>query len=104
MSIELHQMNHTFIIICFLRTHSHMHTPTQYLLDQGADINARTLDLWCPLHSAVNWEEAGSVRTLLSRGASVNLATLSGQTAAHIAAKSSSQNPGYLLAPAISRH
>jgi len=54
------------------------------LLDNGADIHAKTNDGWCPLHSASRWNQAEALSLLLQCGANINAPTNSGQTALHI--------------------
>ena len=61
----------------------------QYLLDHGADTEAKTLDGWTPLHSAANWGNARLASVLLRRGANVNAQTNGKQTALHLAASNS---------------
>ena len=57
---------------------------SQLLLDNGADIHAKTNDGWCPLHSASRWNQAEALSLLLQCGANINAPTNSGQTALHI--------------------
>ena len=56
----------------------------QFLLDHGADVNARRDDLWTPLHLAVNTGELSVVRMLLEYQAEVNLRSDAGQTPLHV--------------------
>ena len=58
-------------------------------MDHGADIEARTLDGWTPLHSAANWGNAHIASLLLRHGADVNAQTTGKQTPLHLAASNS---------------
>ena len=61
----------------------------QFLLDNGADIEANTSDDWTPLHSASNWGNHHMAALLLSSGANINSQTHGKQTALHLAASNS---------------
>ncbi len=61
----------------------------QFLLEKGANIEARTADGWTPLHSASNWGNSEVIAILLSHGAIVNAQTNGCQTALHLAAANS---------------
>ena len=58
----------------------------QCLLEHGADLEARTVDGWTPLHSACRWSNARAASLLLSCGACINAQTHSQQTPLHLAA------------------
>ena len=58
-----------------------------YLLDKGADINARHGNGFTPLMSAVQTRQHETVRLLLSRGADVKLKAKAGQTALSLSVK-----------------
>ncbi|XP_018328199.1 ankyrin repeat domain-containing protein 49-like [Agrilus planipennis] len=57
----------------------------EFLLENGADISAKTLMLWQPLHSACQWNHKECVLRLIQHGADVNAASEGGQTPLHIA-------------------
>uniref|UniRef100_A0A1B6CFN9 Uncharacterized protein n=1 Tax=Clastoptera arizonana TaxID=38151 RepID=A0A1B6CFN9_9HEMI len=61
----------------------------EYLLKNGADHCARTIDNWQPLHSACKWNSAKSAAKLLSFGANVNAISKGGLTPLHLAAGNS---------------
>lgn len=50
-----------------------------------ADIEARTEDGWCPIHSAARWNQAEVISILLEHGADINARSNSGQTPLHLA-------------------
>ena len=58
----------------------------QLLIDNGADLEARTNDGWHPIHSASRWNQTEAIKVLLMKGANINAQTNSDQTALHIAA------------------
>lgn len=70
----------------------------KYLIEQGANINNRTIDGWTPLHSAAFWNQLACVQLLLDAGADITAVTNSKQTALHLAV-SNNQGPEtlYLL-------
>jgi len=51
----------------------------QVLLAHGADVGARTVDLWTPLHSASKWNNLQCALQLLQYGADVNATTNGGK-------------------------
>ena len=59
----------------------------QELLAADADVNARTLDGWSPLHSAATARDLTSLTTLLATGADVNARDNDGETPLHQAAR-----------------
>ena len=65
----------------------------QILLENGANIEAKTNDGWHPLHSACNWDQVETAAILLRNGASVNVQTESGQTPLHLAARNGATRP-----------
>ena len=56
----------------------------RFLLDHGADVNARRDDLWTPLHLAVNIGELSVAQILLERQADINLRNDAGQVPLHL--------------------
>jgi ankyrin repeat protein len=56
----------------------------RFLLDHGADVNARRDDLWTPLHLAVNIGELSVARMLLEYQADVNSRNDAGQAPLHL--------------------
>ncbi|KAH8979869.1 ankyrin repeat-containing domain protein [Lactarius akahatsu] len=56
----------------------------QFLLERGADVNARRDDLWTPLHLAVNTGELLVAQMLLDHRADVNSRNSVGQTPLHL--------------------
>lgn len=56
------------------------------LLDAGAELHARTVDEWTPLHSASRWGHTAVASCLLRRGAEVNSMTTGGLTPLQLAA------------------
>ncbi|KAK4873106.1 hypothetical protein RN001_015135 [Aquatica leii] len=57
-----------------------------YLLENGANVSAKTLMQWQPLHSACQWNNVNCALRLIQYGADVNAVTEGGQTPLHIAA------------------
>ncbi|XP_044269868.1 ankyrin repeat domain-containing protein 49-like [Tribolium madens] len=58
----------------------------KYLLQNGADIAAKTEVQWQPLHSCCHWNNIECAQILLAEGADVNALSEGGQTPLHIAA------------------
>ncbi|XP_030754592.1 ankyrin repeat domain-containing protein 49-like [Sitophilus oryzae] len=58
----------------------------KYLVEQGADISAKTDMLWEPLHSCCQWNNVKCAAYLIQCGANVNATSEGGQTPLHIAA------------------
>ncbi len=56
----------------------------RFLLERGADVNARRDDLWTPLHLAVNIGELTMTRMLLDHQADVNSRNDDGQAPLHL--------------------
>ena len=59
----------------------------EYLIENGANVNAKDIHGWTPLHRAVLWEHIPIVKLLILKGADVNAADEDGFTPLHIAAK-----------------
>lgn len=57
------------------------------LLAAGADVSARTVDGWSPLHSAATARDVASLTALLASGADVNASDDGGETPLHGAAR-----------------
>ncbi|RZC36667.1 Ankyrin repeat domain containing protein [Asbolus verrucosus] len=64
---------------------NHVET-VKYLLQNGANIAAKTELQWEPLHSCCRWNHIESAQILLAEGADVNAPSEGGQTPLHIAA------------------
>jgi ankyrin repeat protein len=58
----------------------------KYLLQNGANIAAKTELQWEPLHSCCRWNHIECAQVLISEGADVNALSEGGQTPLHIAA------------------
>jgi ankyrin repeat protein len=58
----------------------------QILIRFGADIEARTVDGWQPLHSACFWNCSAVAEIFLQNGACINAQTNGHQTPLHLAA------------------
>ncbi len=71
------------------------------LLAHGANLEARTVDGWTPLHSAAFWDQPAVVAHLLASGASPNAQTAGGQTPLHLAA---AQNTSSACIDLLLRH
>ncbi|WKY16439.1 hypothetical protein Q1695_001242 [Nippostrongylus brasiliensis] len=59
-----------------------------FLLERGADAEARTKQGWTPLHSAANWGNYAVVARLISHGVDVNARSNGSVTALHLAISS----------------
>lgn len=57
----------------------------EFLLSEGASLEARTIDGWQPLHCACRWNKTEVASLLLQNGAAVNSQTNGGQTPLHLA-------------------
>ncbi|KAK3736364.1 hypothetical protein RRG08_012911 [Elysia crispata] len=57
----------------------------EFLLANGAEVNARTLDGWQPLHSAARWNSVATAQALIDAGADINSQTNGGLTPLHLA-------------------
>ncbi|VDM60086.1 unnamed protein product [Angiostrongylus costaricensis] len=62
----------------------HLET-VSFLLESGADSEARTKHGWTPLHSAANWGNYETVGLLISRGVDVNACSVGSVTPLHLA-------------------
>lgn len=58
----------------------------EYLLGSGANVEARTVDGWQPLHCACRWNKTAVASLLLQSGADLNAQTNGGLTPLHLAA------------------
>ena len=58
----------------------------KYLLQNGANIAAKTEMQWEPLHSCCQWNNIECAQVLIAEGADVNAPSEGGQTPLHIAA------------------
>ena len=56
----------------------------KFLLEHGADVNAKRDDLWTPLHVALNFGKLKAAQVLLDHHADVNARTDSGQAPLHL--------------------
>lgn len=59
----------------------------RYLLSQGADIHAESLEGWKPLHSAAHWSQTEAAALLIEAGADINCKSHSGLAPVHLAAQ-----------------
>ena len=57
----------------------------QYLIAEGASMEAQTVDGWRPLHCACRWNKVEAASILIQAGAFVNSQTNGGQTPLHLA-------------------
>ncbi|RUS90932.1 hypothetical protein EGW08_001329 [Elysia chlorotica] len=57
----------------------------EFLLANGAEVNACTSDGWQPLHSAARWNSVDTAQSLIHAGADVNGQTNGGLTPLHLA-------------------
>ncbi|GFS05263.1 ankyrin repeat domain-containing protein 49-like [Elysia marginata] len=57
----------------------------EFLLANGAEVNARTADGWQPLHSAARWNATATAQILIQAGADINGQTNGGLTPLHLA-------------------
>lgn len=58
----------------------------QILLSYDADIRAKTVDGWEPLHCACKWDSVEAVSLLIQNGADINALTKGNITPLHLAA------------------
>ncbi|KAJ1346056.1 hypothetical protein KIN20_000737 [Parelaphostrongylus tenuis] len=63
-----------------------------FLLESGADSEARTKQGWTPLHSAANWGNYEIVGRLISHGVDVNARSTGCVTPLHLAINSQCEN------------
>lgn len=59
----------------------------KYLLENGANIFAKSSEGWEPLHSAVHWGQTEAAALLIEAGANVNCKSNSGLAPVHLAAQ-----------------
>ena len=69
----------------------------QYLLEQGADTSAKTLDGWQPLHSACMWNNVDCIAVLLAVNVDINARSNGNQTPLHLVCASSHNSPALQL-------
>jgi len=69
----------------------------QYLLEAGARIDAKTQDLWEPLHSACCWNNMECAETLIANGANINAKSKGDQTPLHLVSASSHNSRAFQL-------
>lgn len=70
---------------------------SQHLLKKGANLEAKTVDGWEPLHSACCWNNANCISMLISNGANINAKSNGDQTPLHLACASSHNSPSLQL-------
>ncbi|EYC13196.1 hypothetical protein Y032_0044g1027 [Ancylostoma ceylanicum] len=63
-----------------------------FLLEQGANAEARTKQGWTPLHSAANWGNYEIIGRLITHGVDVNARSSGSVTALHLAISSQCEN------------
>ncbi|XP_050541966.1 ankyrin repeat domain-containing protein 49-like [Daktulosphaira vitifoliae] len=59
----------------------------EFLLENCANPNARTIDQWTPLHSACKWNNVKCATKLIEAGSNINAVTSGGLTPLHIVAE-----------------
>ena len=103
---ELHSLCGDDIINC---TDSDLYTPlhrasynghvevVEYLLTNGAKIDAGTVDGWQPLHCACRWNKTQVADILLQNGALINAQTNGKQTPLHLASSNERARETLLL-------
>lgn len=69
----------------------------EYLVEKGAQIDAKTQDEWQPLHSACCWNNTECAETLIACGADVNAKSKGDQTPLHLLSSSSHNSPALQL-------
>ena len=69
----------------------------EYLLSNGAKIDAQTIDGWQPLHCACRWNKTGTADVLLQNGALVNAQTNGKLTPLHLASSNDRARETLLL-------
>lgn len=67
-------------------SYSDNHEVVKTLLENGADIDSRTMDEWTPLHCACKWGNLRSASILIAAGANINARSAGGVTPLHLAA------------------
>ncbi|VDO98664.1 unnamed protein product [Heligmosomoides polygyrus] len=68
-----------------------------YLLDSGANAEARTKQGWTPLHSAANWGNYEIIGRLISHGADVNARSEGSVTPLHLAISSQCEDAEHIF-------
>ena len=69
----------------------------EYLLSNGAKIDAQTIDGWQPLHCACRWNKTNVADILLQNGALINAQTHGKQTPLHLASSNDHARETLLL-------
>ncbi|KAK2579123.1 hypothetical protein KPH14_001294 [Odynerus spinipes] len=69
----------------------------EYLLEMGANRDAKTLDEWQPLHSACCWNNVECAAVLIANGADINAKSKGDQTPLHLVSASSHNSPALQL-------
>ncbi|CAL7934619.1 unnamed protein product [Xylocopa violacea] len=69
----------------------------EYLLQAGAQIDAKTMDEWQPLHSACCWNNVECAAVLIANGADINAKSKGDQTPLHLVSASSHNSPALQL-------
>lgn len=64
----------------------------KYLVNNGANVEAVTVDGWKPIHSAAQWGNVELVRLLMAVGSDINSRTNGGNTPFHLAATRAASN------------
>lgn len=59
----------------------------KFLLENGANIHAESLEGWKPLHSAAHWSQTEAAALLIEAGADINCRSKSGLAPIHLAAQ-----------------
>ena len=73
------------------------HEIIEYLLQNGADVNARQQHDFTPLHAAAQNGDADLIKVLLEHRADINATTASGETAMDIALKSNHTEAAHMF-------
>jgi len=63
------------------------------LIENGANLFAKTVDGWQPIHSAAQWGNVDIVKILVGSGADINARSNGGNTPFHLAASRSTNRP-----------
>ncbi|KAI2808945.1 ankyrin repeat domain-containing protein [Blomia tropicalis] len=65
----------------------------KYLIENGANVRAKTMDGWEPIHSAAQWGNVQIVRILMASGGDINARSNGGNTPFHLAVSRPSNRP-----------
>ena len=60
--------------------------PAKEAIEDGADVNAKNVDGWSPLHRAASWGHKEIAELLIAKGADVNAKAAGGWAPLHLAA------------------